>query len=88
MRAAAKCIGRHPGEEDALDDDRVVRLLEEIRDLQRQHLENYQKALKNQEESMAQNREWRKKYRSGRWIFILLFFVVMFGLWLAVVARR
>jgi hypothetical protein len=35
-----------------MTDDRVVRLLEEIRDLQRQHLENYGKALRNQQESI------------------------------------
>jgi CHASE3 domain sensor protein len=33
-------------------DDRMVRLLEEIRDLQRQHAERYGEALRNQEESI------------------------------------
>ena len=71
-----------------MDEDRVVRLLEEIRDLQRQHLESYQRALKNQEESIAMNREWRKKYRSGQWVFVVLLIAVMFALWLAAVAHR
>jgi len=31
-----------------MSDDQVVRLLEEIRDLQRQHVANYQEALRNQ----------------------------------------
>jgi hypothetical protein len=35
-----------------MDDDRVVRLLEEIRDLQCQHIANYQEALRNQQESI------------------------------------
>lgn len=35
-----------------MDDDRVIRLLEEIRDLQRQHGERYGEALRNQEESI------------------------------------
>jgi hypothetical protein len=33
-------------------DERVVRLLEEIRDLQRQHVERYGEALRNQQESI------------------------------------
>jgi CHASE3 domain sensor protein len=33
-------------------DDRAIRLLEEIRDLQRQHGERYGEALRNQQESI------------------------------------
>lgn len=35
-----------------MTDDRVARLLEEIRDLQRQHLERYGEAVRNQQESI------------------------------------
>jgi CHASE3 domain sensor protein len=35
-----------------MTDDRVVQLLEEIRDLQRQHGERYGEALRNQQESI------------------------------------
>ncbi len=35
-----------------MTDERVVRLLEEIRDLQRHHAERYGEALRNQEESI------------------------------------
>jgi len=35
-----------------MNDDRVVRLLEEIRDIQRQHAERYGEALHNQQESI------------------------------------
>ena len=35
-----------------MSDERVVRLLEEIRDLQRQHAERYGEALHNQQESI------------------------------------
>jgi hypothetical protein len=35
-----------------MTDDRIARLLEEIRDLQRQHGERYGEALRNQEESI------------------------------------
>ena len=34
-------------------DDEVVKLLQEIRDLQKLHIENYKDALKNQQESIA-----------------------------------
>jgi len=48
-----------------VNDDRIVKLLEEIRDLQRQHVENYKDALRNQEESIKMNREWQRRPRSG-----------------------
>jgi CHASE3 domain sensor protein len=35
-----------------MTDDRIIRLLEEIRDLQRQHADRYGEALRNQEESI------------------------------------
>jgi CHASE3 domain sensor protein len=35
-----------------MNDDRIIRLLEEIRDLQREHAERYGEALRNQEESI------------------------------------
>ena len=43
-----------------MNDDRVFKLLEEIRDLQRQHVANYKDALRNQEESIRMNREWQR----------------------------
>lgn len=35
-----------------MNDERIIRLLEEIRDLQRHHAERYGEALRNQEESI------------------------------------
>jgi hypothetical protein len=35
-----------------MSDDRIIRLLEEIRDLHRQHVERYGEALSNQQESI------------------------------------
>jgi hypothetical protein len=35
-----------------MTDDRIVQVLEEIRDLQRQHVERYGEALRNQQESI------------------------------------
>jgi hypothetical protein len=43
-------------------DEQVVKLLEEIRDLQKLHVENYEDALKNQRESIeVQNRAARRQ---------------------------
>jgi len=41
-----------------VNDDRALRLLEEIRDLQRQHLENYKEGLRNQRESIELSRQF------------------------------
>jgi hypothetical protein len=35
-----------------VSDERIIRLLEEIRDLQRHHADRYSEALRNQEESI------------------------------------
>ena len=35
-----------------MSEDQVVRLLQEIRDLQKQHVERYEEALRNQQESI------------------------------------
>jgi CHASE3 domain sensor protein len=40
-----------------VDDERVVRVLEEIRDLQRQQVEAYARALANQEQAIRVQRE-------------------------------
>jgi len=40
-----------------MNEDRVVEILEEIRDVQRRHFEAYEQAVRNQEESIRQQRE-------------------------------
>lgn len=40
-----------------MNDEKVVSLLEEIRDLQKQHVENYKEALKNQQEVVLLQKE-------------------------------
>ena len=40
-----------------MDEDRVARVLEEIRDLQRRHIEAYERALDNQQEAVRLQRE-------------------------------
>ena len=42
--------------EETVADEQVIKLLEEIRDLQKLHIENYKDALKNQQESIEINR--------------------------------
>ncbi len=46
-----------------MDEDRVVRLLEEIRDLQRQQVDAYGRALANQQEAVRAQREAIAKAR-------------------------
>jgi CHASE3 domain sensor protein len=38
-------------------EEQIIRLLEEIRDLQKQHVENYKDALKNQQQSIEIQRQ-------------------------------
>ncbi len=40
-----------------MDEDRLSRLLEEIRDLQRQQLQAYERVLENQQEAIRMQRE-------------------------------
>ena len=60
-----------------MNDDRIVKLLEEIRDLQRQHVENYKDALRNQEESIKMNREWHRKASQRQVIALIVIAVVV-----------
>ena len=46
-----------------MNDDRVLRVLEEMRDLQRQHLVHYQEALRNQQESIALQQAAHRRVR-------------------------
>jgi len=60
-----------------MTEDRVVKLLEEIRDLQRQHVDNYKEALRNQQESIQLQREWQAKaQRRLRILFLLVVLVI------------
>jgi hypothetical protein len=46
-----------------MDEDRVARLLEEIRDLQRQQVDAYARALTNQQEALRLQREGMSRAR-------------------------
>jgi CHASE3 domain sensor protein len=44
-------------------DEQVIKLLEEIRDLQKLHVENYKDALKNQQESIEMQKKALRRQR-------------------------
>jgi CHASE3 domain sensor protein len=44
-------------------EEQVIKLLEEIRDLQKLHVENYKDALKNQQESIEIQRQAMRRQR-------------------------
>jgi hypothetical protein len=64
-----------------MDDDRVVRLLEEIRDLQRQQVEAYGRAITNQQEAIRAQQEAianaRKLQKAVAIVIILVILVVL-----------
>jgi hypothetical protein len=61
-----------------MNEERSIRLLEEIRDIQREHLESYRRGLQNQEESIRMQREMQADYRRRmRMVFILVGVVLL-----------
>jgi hypothetical protein len=64
-----------------MENEEIVLLLREIRDLQKQHVENYRDALKNQQESIqlqAKSSRWAKRS------LIILLLVVLVGIAISV----
>ena len=59
-----------------MDGDQVVKLLEEIRDLQKQHVEKYGEALRNQEAAI----QMQKQAVSRQKIHLILVGVLVGGL--------
>jgi hypothetical protein len=73
-----------------MTDDRIIRLLEEIRDLQRQHAERYGEALRNQEESIRLQQAGLRRVRvilAFATIAVILAVSMLVLLLLRVVAR-
>ena len=73
-----------------MNDDRIIRLLEEIRDLQRQHAERYGEALRNQEESIKLQQAGLRRVRvvlAFATIAVILAVAMLVMLLLRVVAR-
>lgn len=60
-----------------MDDERTIHLLQEIRDIQREHLESYRRGLRNQEESIRIQREMQEDYRRRMRLVFLLVAVVL-----------
>ncbi len=61
-----------------MEDERVVKLLEEIRDLQRQNVANYHEALRNQQEAIGiQRAATRRVTRLAMVILVLLFLLAL-----------
>ena len=56
-------------------DEQVVKLLEEIRDLQRLHVENYKEALKNQQESIDIQKQYARRHRMSLLVIGILLLV-------------
>jgi hypothetical protein len=59
-------------------DEQVIKLLEEIRDLQKLHVENYKEALKNQQESIEINRRALRRQKMTSLVLggLLLVFLI------------
>ena len=73
-----------------MTDDRMIRLLEEIRDLQRQHAERYGEALRNQEESIRLQQAGLRRVRvvlAFATIAVILAVTMLVLILLRVVAR-
>lgn len=61
-----------------MTDERAIRLLEEVRDLQREHLEHYKEALRNQTESIRMQRELHDTAKSRlRFVSVLIAVVLV-----------
>jgi hypothetical protein len=63
-----------------MDEDRVTRVLEEIRDLQRQQIETYGRVLNNQQEALRLQREGMGRARTlmvGVGVAIAFVFVIV-----------
>ncbi len=65
--------------EEIVAEEQVIKLLEEIRDLQKLHVENYKDAIKNQQEAIdIQKRSFRRQKISLLVVgFLLLAFLVV-----------
>ncbi|MGA2902518.1 MAG: hypothetical protein ABSD98_01695 [Candidatus Korobacteraceae bacterium] len=63
-------------------DEQVVKLLEEIRDLQKLHVENYKDALKNQQESIAIQKSALRRSRIVQLVGVIFLLGILALLWL------
>ena len=68
-----------------MPDDQIVKLLEEIRDLHKEHLQAYRQAVNNQDESIRMQRSAIKRSKVVQLLFGVL--VIAFVVWLVAVAN-
>ena len=66
-----------------MSDEQVVKLLEEIRDLQKSHLESYRQAVSNQDESINMQRGAARRAKIIQLIFAIFLFGILLLLWFA-----
>jgi cytoskeletal protein RodZ len=63
-------------------DEQMIKLLEEIRDLQEAHIENYKDALKNQQESIdMQKRALRRQKAMALMLGLFLLVLIVLNVW-------
>jgi hypothetical protein len=64
-----------------MPDDQVIKLLEEIRDLQKQHLENYKFAIENQQQAIEVQKQSVERQKTAirmvRWLVGAIVLVVL-----------
>lgn len=64
-----------------MSDEQVIKLLEEIRDLQKLHVDNYKDALKNQQESIDLQRRAARRQKIA---LIVIGIILVAALWIFV----
>jgi len=69
-------------------EEQVIKLLEEIRDLQKLHVENYKDALKNQQESIELQRRAARRQRVSLLVIGIVFLIFLgFLAWSSISAK-
>lgn len=70
-----------------MNDEKIVSLLEEIRDLQKQHVENYKDAIKRQDQALELQKEavGRQKDAMKK---LVIYFVILFGAFLVMASLK
>lgn len=63
-------------------DEQVIKLLEEIRDLQKLHVENYKDALKNQQASIDMQKTAVRRSKIIQLTFVIFLLGVLALLWI------
>jgi len=66
-----------PPEEYAMAEADVIKVLQEIRDLQRQHVENYKNALTNQQESIEIQRQAVRRQKVSLLVLLAIVFAAI-----------